>query len=62
MKLSVLPVSLFSQLTSQQLSVAKWAKAAQDLGAEGFDVSIMFYPNSTPTLIQRMKQEMKDEV
>lgn len=61
MKLSVLPVSFFSQLTTQQMSVAKWARTAQDLGADGFDVSIMFYPNSTPTLIQRMKQEMKDE-
>ena len=59
MKLSVLPVSLFSTISSGEMSLAQWAAYAQELGLEGFDASILFFKNSTPTFLQEIKQEMK---
>ena len=59
MKLSVLPVSLFSQLSSGEMPVAAWAEYAQELGADGFDTSILFYPNHTPTTLNKIKEELK---
>lgn len=60
MKLSVLPVSLFSSISSGEISLAQWAEHAQNLGLDGFDASILFFKNSTPTFLQGIKQEMKD--
>jgi sugar phosphate isomerase/epimerase len=59
MKLSVLPVSLFSPISSGEMSLAQWASYAQGLGLEGFDASILFFKNSTPTFLDGIKQEMK---
>lgn len=61
MKLSVLPVSLFSSLVSGEMTIAQWAAYAQSRGADGFDVSSMFFPNHTATTIHRIKQELAAE-
>ena len=61
MKLSVLPVSLFSKILAGEISVAQWAAYAQKLGVDGFDASIMFFPNSTPTTLNSIKEEMVRE-
>ena len=58
MKLSVLPVSLFPKLVSGEMTVPEWAAYAQNLGVDGFDTSIMFFPNATPTALQKIKAEM----
>ena len=60
MKLSVLPVSLFSEIVSGKMTVGEWASYAQNLGVDGFDTSIMFFPNSTPTLLRKIKTEMQE--
>jgi len=62
MKLSVLPVSLFADLTSGRMTVAQWATYAQKLGVDGFDTSIMFFPHATATALGKIKQEMRDEI
>ncbi len=61
MNLSVLPVSLFADLTSGRMTVAQWAAYAQKLGVDGFDTSILFFPHSTSTALGKIKQEMQDE-
>lgn len=59
MKLSVLPVSLFSSLTGGEMTITQWAVQAQELGVDGFDVSSMFFKNHTATYIQQVQDEMK---
>lgn len=60
MKLSIIPVSLFSKITAGEMSVAEWAAFAQSLGVDGFDVSILFYKNQTETYIRQMLEEMQN--
>lgn len=59
MKLSVLAVSLFKQLSNGEMSIAEWASYAQQLGADGFDISIMFLKNHTATYIQELLDEQE---
>ena len=61
MKLSIVPVSLFSKMVTGEITIAEWAAYAQKLGTDGFDISIMFFPNHTATAINRIKQELKDK-
>lgn len=58
MKLSVLPVSLFTKMTTGQISIGDWGKFAQELGLDGFDVSISFFPNHTATTINQIKSDI----
>ena len=59
MKLSILPVSLFADISSGKITIAEWASHVQALGVDGYDISIMFIPNHTATLIGRLKDESK---
>lgn len=59
MKLSILPVSLFSDIIAGKISIAEWAAHAQAQGTDGYDISNMFIPNHTATLINRLKEERK---
>lgn len=61
MKLSILPVSLFSQIVSGEMSIAQWAAYAQSKGVDGFDISSMFFPNHTATTINHIKDELVAE-
>ncbi|AEF85819.1 AP endonuclease, family 2 [Treponema primitia ZAS-2] len=60
MKLSILPVSFFAKINAGEISIAEWAAHAQKLGVDGYDISIMFIPNHTATLINRLKEESKN--
>lgn len=57
MKLSILPVSLFQDIVSNQITIAQWASYAQSKGVDGFDISSLFFPNHTATTIGRIKEE-----
>jgi sugar phosphate isomerase/epimerase len=59
MKLSVLPVSLFGDISSGKISMAQWAAHAQEAGTDGFDFSTMLIPNHTVTLINKLKADLK---
>jgi sugar phosphate isomerase/epimerase len=60
MKLSILPTSLFPRFLSGEISIAQWASHVQELGTDGYDISIMLIPNSTPTFLNKIKKELKD--
>lgn len=61
MKLSILPVSLFSEISNGNMTLAEWAEYAQNFGADGYDASILFFPNSTPTTILNMKRQLVEK-
>lgn len=56
MKLSCLPVSLFSDILDDKLSIVEWAEAAKRIGFDGFDISAMFIKNHTPTYLDQLKR------
>ena len=58
MKLSILPVSLFPELTGGKMNLAEWAACAQAAGADGYDASILFFPNTAPNTVLSMKEEL----
>ena len=60
MKLSILPVSLFAEISSGKMSLGEWAAYAQSKGTDGYDASILFFPNSTPTTIEAMKKQINN--
>ncbi len=57
MKLSMVPVSLLGDIVAGKISIAEWAAHAQAQKLDGYDISIMFLPNHTATLIKRLKEE-----
>jgi sugar phosphate isomerase/epimerase len=58
MKLSILPVSLFRQIIDGRMTIAEWARAAQNLGVDGFDISSMFFKNHTAAYIEQIQNEL----
>lgn len=59
MKISCLPVSIFSDVCSGKMSLVDWAKAAKEIGYDGIDISIMFLKNRTPTYLAELKQQLE---
>ena len=56
MKVSCLPVSLFSDINSGQMSLEKWIEAAPEVGLDGVDISMMFIKNHTPAYINETRK------
>ena len=59
MKLSVLPVSLFGRILNGEMSIGEWAELAQNSGADGYDVSMLFWKNHTATYIDAVRCELE---
>jgi sugar phosphate isomerase/epimerase len=60
MQLSVLPVSFFADIISGKMSLAQWAQMGRELGLEGIDVSILFFPEASPTAIRQARRQVED--
>ena len=58
MKLSCLPVSIFSDFATDKLDIGKWGEAARDIGFDGFDISTLFIKNHTPTYLDETKKRI----
>lgn len=58
MKLSILPVSLFDPILGEEMTIGQWAKLAQESGADGYDVSTMFWKNHTATYIDAIRRDL----
>ena len=52
MKLSCLPVSLFNEIINKRISLEDWVKGAADIGLDGLDMSVLFFPNRTRRLLE----------
>ena len=60
MKISCLPVSLFGDICSHKMTLSDWAKTAKEIGCDGFDISIMFLKNRTPTYLAELKRQLAE--
>ena len=61
MKLSVLPVSFYSDIIDGQMSLGEWAHMGSDLGLDAIDVSILFFPDRSPQALAQARREIEDE-
>lgn len=59
MNLSCLPVSLFARLIDGEMSVAEWARYAVELGLDGIDLSVLFFPNRDSGELAQARREIE---
>jgi sugar phosphate isomerase/epimerase len=58
MKVSCIPVSLFRDIISGDMTVRQWAQTAKETGYDGFDISMAFIKNHTPTYLKELKADI----
>jgi sugar phosphate isomerase/epimerase len=60
MKLSCLPVSLFSAIISRRMSIVEWAELGRRCGLDGIDMSLLFIESHAPSYLGKLKRELAD--
>ncbi len=61
MKLSCLPVSLFSLIINGSMSIRDWAKNAKEVGLDGIDLSMILIKNHTTKYLNELKMQIENE-
>jgi sugar phosphate isomerase/epimerase len=61
MKLSCLPVSLFSELSNGKMTIKQWAHLAKEAGLDAIDLSIVLLENHTPVYLNKVREDLKTE-
>ncbi len=59
MSLSCIPVSIFPKIVSGETSLADWAAYADQVGLDGYDASVMFFPSHTAVALDLLKTGLK---
>ena len=60
MKLSCLPVSLFSAIITRQMSIIEWAEQGKQIGLDGVDISLLFVENHSPAYLGKLTRGLKE--
>jgi sugar phosphate isomerase/epimerase len=60
MKLSCLPVSIFSEFTEGRMSIGKWAEIAKNFGYDAIDISMIMLKNHTPVYVNQVSRQLQD--
>jgi len=60
MKLSCLPVSLYSDLTAGQRTLREWFHLAAELGLDGADVSVVHLPGHASSDLHTLRRQAED--
>lgn len=58
-RLSVLPVSLFGQIESGEITLEEWLTKAKEMGLDAADISMMLLKNHTPVYLEGVKRMME---
>ena len=61
MEISCLPVSFFSDIVENRMSVADWAGIAKSVGLSNIDLSCMFIKNHTPVYLRQLKESVEKQ-
>ncbi len=59
MKISCLPVSLFSDINSGKMSIEEWVKASGDLGLDGVDFSMNFLKCHSAVYVRELREMLE---
>ena len=57
MLLSCLPVSFFSDIVEGRMTVPEWAFLAEEIGLDGYDISIMFVRDHSAAALKRLREK-----
>lgn len=60
MQLSCLPVSFFADIIEGKMSLAEWAHMGHELGLDGIDVSILFFPDASSETLRQTRRQIED--
>ena len=60
MKVSCLPVSLFSDINSGKMSLEQWLRAAPSLNLDGVDISMMFVKDHTAAYLEQLQKLLEE--
>jgi sugar phosphate isomerase/epimerase len=60
LKLSCLPVSLFSAVINRQMSLLEWAELGKQVGLDGVDISLLFIENHSPAYLGKLARDLKE--
>ncbi len=60
MRVSCLPVSLFSEIINGSMSIKDWLLEAKDAGLDGVDISMAFIKNHTYTYLKTIKEDINE--
>ena len=58
LKLSCLPVSLYSQVYSGEISITKWSEMAKDMGLTSIDINALFMKNMSLKEIEAIRETL----
>ena len=58
MKISCLPVSLYSDIINDRIRIGQWAGEAKQIGYDGIDISVMLLKNRTPAYLNKLTYEI----
>ncbi|MGA2641157.1 MAG: sugar phosphate isomerase/epimerase family protein [Spirochaetia bacterium] len=59
LKLSCLPVSLFSDIINRRLTIAEWAELGRKIGLDGVDISLLFLENHCPAYLGKLSKALE---
>ena len=59
MKLSCLPVSLFSDIINRRLTIVEWAEFGRKIGLDGVDISLLFLENHCPAYLGKLMKALE---
>ncbi len=59
MKLSCLPVSLFSEIIEGSLTVSDWARMAAEIELDAIDLSILFVPDRSTAAVAGLRRDIE---
>jgi sugar phosphate isomerase/epimerase len=60
LRISCLPVSLFSAIIERQMSLPDWAEQGKRLGLDGIDISLLFIESHSPAYLGALKRKLKE--
>jgi len=59
-KLSCLPVSLFSAIINRQMSIVDWAEQGKKAGLDGIDISLLFVESHAPAYLGKLERALRE--
>lgn len=61
MKISCIPVSFFTQIISDKMTLKEWARIGAEAGLDAIDLSTIFLRNHTPVYLEKIKKDIESE-
>jgi sugar phosphate isomerase/epimerase len=58
-RLSCLPVSLFSEIIGRRMSLPQWAEKGREAGLDGIDISLLFLESHAPAYLGKLSRELQ---